>query len=410
VQALRVALAEHWRLGDALGSHYPTMGEALEAARLVGLPQEFLQSAEEALGSGNWARHAGPPSAPARPPPMPLGTCAVLLETVLKVQSFPLNAGAEAFCCWAPGVWSVQADAGQAEQEDPEEEDVDADADAEEVQTVDGDTPFDQEGEANQEGAEQDGYGFEYEHDAEHSEQCEDDNEQFDKEQMSEEVSVSDTDDVDDTELGEAEADAAGRAASASAATACTTSSPSRGGGATAAAYLQDHPAALLRGGQGVSWGFVEVYEVECFKLYNRLARRGFFEDGEVDSEGDAAKDVKDDDDQHDSVGQDSVEKDEDVNGFEYEHVAERSEQCDDDNEQFDMEQMSEESFDGEAFLAKAFLQFGSGEGLQLEAIVRELDRVGLELEPMCAFMATGRFRELYHVDGETLFCVDSGE
>ena len=155
-----------------------------------------------------------------------------------------------------------------------------------------------------------------------------------------------------------------------------------------------------------VSWGFVDVYEVECFKLYNRLARRGFFEDGEVDSEGDAAKDVKGDDDQHDSVGQYSVEKDEDVNGFEYEHVAERSEQCDDDNEQFDKEQMSEESFDGEAFLAKAFLQFGSGEGLQMEAIVRELVRDGLELEPLCAFMATDRFLDLYRVDGETLFCV----
>ena len=62
-------------------------------------------------------------------------------------------------------------------------------------------------------------------------------------------VIVSDTDDVDGTELGEAEADAAGRAASASAATACTTSFPSGGVGATAAAYLLDHPAALLRGG-----------------------------------------------------------------------------------------------------------------------------------------------------------------
>ncbi|CAK0886633.1 unnamed protein product [Prorocentrum cordatum] len=118
VQTLRVALAEHWRLGDVLGCHFPTMAEALEAARVVGLPQECLQTAEEALGAGNWARHAGPPNAARRPPPMPSGTSADFLEKVLKVQSFPLNADAVAYCCWAPGDWSRAVQEGLYEEGD----------------------------------------------------------------------------------------------------------------------------------------------------------------------------------------------------------------------------------------------------------------------------------------------------
>ncbi|CAK0867159.1 unnamed protein product, partial [Prorocentrum cordatum] len=83
VQALRVALAEHWRLGDVLGCHFPTMAEALEAARVVGLPQD-----------------------------------AVFLEKVLKVQSCPLNADAVAYNCWAPGGWSRAVQEGHCEEDD----------------------------------------------------------------------------------------------------------------------------------------------------------------------------------------------------------------------------------------------------------------------------------------------------
>ena len=76
-KAFRASLQWHWQLTDALGGHFATMGEAVRAARLVGL--ESVEEAEEAQRVGNWARHAGPPGA-GLVPASPLGIAVVALE------------------------------------------------------------------------------------------------------------------------------------------------------------------------------------------------------------------------------------------------------------------------------------------------------------------------------------------
>ena len=69
-----------------------------------------------------------------------------------------------------------------------------------------------------------------------------------------------------------------------------------------------------------------------------------------------------------------------------------------------DEEQMSEELC--EAVLVNIFLQCGSGEGLHMEAIVTELERVGFEFELMATFMSSERFHEIFNVDCDTAFSV----
>ena len=59
-KAMRAALAAHWELGDALGWHPATMGEAVAAARLLQLPEQIIAEAEELCSYGNWGRHAPP--------------------------------------------------------------------------------------------------------------------------------------------------------------------------------------------------------------------------------------------------------------------------------------------------------------------------------------------------------------
>ncbi|CAK0836997.1 unnamed protein product, partial [Prorocentrum cordatum] len=91
LRGLRVALDAHWRLGDRLGGHIPTLGAAIAAARLVGLDDAELQDTIDALGTGNWCRHAPPPCASGMPPP-PAAVRAVVLGSTLKMMAFPLNA------------------------------------------------------------------------------------------------------------------------------------------------------------------------------------------------------------------------------------------------------------------------------------------------------------------------------
>ncbi|CAK0895891.1 unnamed protein product [Prorocentrum cordatum] len=91
LRGLRVALDAHWRLGNRLGAHIPTLGAAIAAARLVGLDDAELQDAIDALETGNWCRHAPPPCASGMPPP-PAAVRAVVLESTLKMMAFPLNA------------------------------------------------------------------------------------------------------------------------------------------------------------------------------------------------------------------------------------------------------------------------------------------------------------------------------
>ncbi|CAK0847076.1 unnamed protein product, partial [Prorocentrum cordatum] len=91
LRGLRVALDAHWRLGDRLGGHIPTLG-----ARLAGLDDAELQDTIDALETGNWCRHAPPPCASGMPPP-PAAVRAVVLESTLKIMAFPLNAEADPF-------------------------------------------------------------------------------------------------------------------------------------------------------------------------------------------------------------------------------------------------------------------------------------------------------------------------
>ena len=67
--ALRMAVAAHWELQDALGCSFGTFGEALVAARLVSC--SGVQEKERILSTGNWARRAPPPGAPPSPPVVP---------------------------------------------------------------------------------------------------------------------------------------------------------------------------------------------------------------------------------------------------------------------------------------------------------------------------------------------------
>lgn len=61
-QKLRRSLLAHWRLGDRLGGHLPSFGEAVEALRPPRVAElEVLRDARDALEGGNWARHAPPP-------------------------------------------------------------------------------------------------------------------------------------------------------------------------------------------------------------------------------------------------------------------------------------------------------------------------------------------------------------
>ncbi|CAK0904188.1 unnamed protein product [Prorocentrum cordatum] len=75
-QALRVALDAHWRIGDMLGCHFPSFGEGLAAARLLGCPGAVVQQAEEALALGNQASD---------------------LEAQVRVQACPLRGEAAPF-------------------------------------------------------------------------------------------------------------------------------------------------------------------------------------------------------------------------------------------------------------------------------------------------------------------------
>ncbi|CAK0879362.1 unnamed protein product [Prorocentrum cordatum] len=96
LRGLRVALDAHWRLGDRLGGHIPTLGAAIAAARLAGLDDAELQDTVDALETGNWCRHAPPPCASGMPP-LPAAVRAVDLESTLEMMAFPLNAEADPF-------------------------------------------------------------------------------------------------------------------------------------------------------------------------------------------------------------------------------------------------------------------------------------------------------------------------
>ena len=61
VSQLRVCVAEHWKLCDVLGAHFSKYHDAIEAARIVGLPADDRSWHADALAAGNWARHAPPP-------------------------------------------------------------------------------------------------------------------------------------------------------------------------------------------------------------------------------------------------------------------------------------------------------------------------------------------------------------
>ncbi|CAK0824729.1 unnamed protein product, partial [Prorocentrum cordatum] len=93
---LRVALVEHWAIDDRMGCHFPSMGETVVAARLLGWPPEEVKYYVEVLEAGNWSRHAPPPSVagPPRPPDAPL---AAALEGLLDGRSTPLRAKATVF-------------------------------------------------------------------------------------------------------------------------------------------------------------------------------------------------------------------------------------------------------------------------------------------------------------------------
>ena len=59
-KAFRSALLGHWSLGDKLGAHTSTYGEAIAAAMLLGV--EFDDDLDK-LAFGNWGKHAAPPGA-----------------------------------------------------------------------------------------------------------------------------------------------------------------------------------------------------------------------------------------------------------------------------------------------------------------------------------------------------------
>ena len=75
LRVVRTAMAEQWRLADQLGSYQPTLTDAVAAARLVGLATGVrMKELDQLAAQVNWAKHAPPPSAPARQPPLPKGT------------------------------------------------------------------------------------------------------------------------------------------------------------------------------------------------------------------------------------------------------------------------------------------------------------------------------------------------
>jgi len=86
----RASLLAHWELGDTLGGHCASLGEALVAARIARLPEPLVQEAAEALEGGNWARHRAPPGA-GRLPSAP-----TLADGALKAEVLEWRLAAEA--------------------------------------------------------------------------------------------------------------------------------------------------------------------------------------------------------------------------------------------------------------------------------------------------------------------------
>ena len=69
-RALREALTAHWQLSDLVGCHFPTFGDSLSAASLLGNKTNMADMKEAQL-LGNWARHAPPPGM-RQPPTTPV--------------------------------------------------------------------------------------------------------------------------------------------------------------------------------------------------------------------------------------------------------------------------------------------------------------------------------------------------
>ena len=78
----RQAIAEHWSLSDKIGGYYPTFGEALKAASVIGyvVPSHV----GEAHHLGNWARHSPPPSAR----PAPASPAGIAVESLEDFRSY----------------------------------------------------------------------------------------------------------------------------------------------------------------------------------------------------------------------------------------------------------------------------------------------------------------------------------
>ena len=61
---------------------------------------------------------------------------------------------------------------------------------------------------------------------------------------------------------------------------------------------------------------------------------------------------------------------------------------------------------DVEAFLAETLTASGPEGGIHMGVVVRELERLGFDIELVACFMASPRFSEVFYVEGESLFRV----
>jgi len=329
--ALRVALDAHWRLGDVVGCHFPSFGEELEAARLLGYAGAEMVLAEEALVAGNRARHAPPPGAQSDCLPRATG----VRSSVVEAFRAELFAGAQT------GVLQQALGIDEAVEGDVMGDTVGSDVDGNIMGEV---------------GGVHDGYAVEEQRAADRLleglgvQSFVDATTEVLEEQVSEEIVKEDFEDSTGGRVGQEQFVVRGFGV------------PCAGGG------FGDYAD-----------GSADLVESEVQGIVEECVVWGCGEESEdsvplVPFDGDSVASHFDDV----RGGVPAV-----VDGAQAE-------------------------FDGEAFVAQMFLDKGSDGGVHMGDVVTKLERVGVELEVAASFMASERFHELYFVDGEALFRVDT--
>jgi len=103
MRTIRTALQQQWQLGDAIGCHFASLKEAIDAVKLVNPGEQTLEELEELHRMYNWAKHTAPPVG-ARPARTPHGTACGELEQ-FRCKLYETGGTEQALL--APGCWSA---------------------------------------------------------------------------------------------------------------------------------------------------------------------------------------------------------------------------------------------------------------------------------------------------------------